>query len=98
MTEEHNHEQARNVKGREKRRPKRQYEDRHVVFVSERENRIFTEESAERRATHECERADQKSHKGNGEISGQTAHFPNVLFVMKRDDDRTGAEEKQRFE
>ena len=35
--------------------------------------------------------------KGDDEILRQAAHFPNVLFVMQRDDDGTGAEKEQRF-
>src|SRR6266403_1973235 len=74
-----------------------QDKDRPVAFVGERQNRIFAKKSAERRTTHEREGADQKRDKCNGKIAAQTAHFPNVLFVVKRDDDGAGRKKEERF-
>src|SRR6266446_6577436 len=98
MPEKNDDKQTRDVKGGQERGDDREHEDRHVVYVGERKNGVFAKESTERRTAHERECADQKCNKCDGEIFGQAAHLPNVLFVMERDDDGTGSEEEQRLE
>ena len=91
-------EEARYVKRGQKRGEKREREDRHVALIGEREDRVLAEESAERRAPDQRERADGKGQKCDGKITGKPTHLPNVLLVMEHDDDGTGAEEEERFE
>ena len=98
LAEEHDHHQSQHVergqKGREKREPK----DRRIFFVGEREDRVLAEEPAEWRKADQRERADHESEKRDSQPAGESAHLPDVLLVMEHHDDRTRAEEKQRFE
>src|SRR5437764_15172485 len=65
--------------------------------MSEREDSVLAEKSAERREPDERERANHESEKRDAETAGEPAHFPDVLLVMEHDDDRAGAEKKKRF-
>src|SRR5713101_4317459 len=98
LAKKNNYQQACDIKRGQQRGAQSDNKDRHVVFVGERQNRVLAKKSAERRATHEREGADQKRNKCDGKIAAQTAHFPNVLFVVKRDDDGAGREKEERFE
>src|SRR6202011_6329725 len=71
--------------------------NRHVVLESRCEDRILAKKSAERRAADQRQRADKKCGERDFKISSQSAHVPDVLFVMKTDDDRAGSEEEKRF-
>src|SRR5712691_1802139 len=98
MPKENDDEQTRAIERGQEGSADGEDEDRHVLLVGERHDRVFTEKSAERWTTHQGESPDQKCHKRDSEIAAQAAHFPNVLLVMKGDDDRTGREKEQRLE
>src|SRR5207247_6052835 len=97
FAKEHNDEQAHDVKGRQKRYEQTDDEDRHVSLVSECDDRVLAEKSAEGRATDQRQRANGESHKCDGEFPGKPSHFPNVLLVMEHHDDRASTEEEERL-
>ena len=98
FTKKNNDGLSRNVKGSQKCSRQANREDWHVALESECEDCVFAEESAERRTTDQCETADCECNERDFQFRSEVAHFPNLLFVMKTDDDRTGREEEKRFE
>src|SRR5439155_21849686 len=95
FAEEHDDQQAHNVKGRQKRCEQTYDKDWRVALIGERQNCVLAEKSAERRATDQRQRTNRESHKCDREASGKPAHFPNVLLVMKHYDDRAGGEKEE---
>ncbi len=98
FAEEDHDEKSRHVKGGEEGGEEREIEDGGVLLQRDGEDGILAEETAERRAADEGERADEEGAEGDAQLAGEAAHFPNVLLVMEHDDDGTGAEEEQRLE
>src|ERR1035438_2849935 len=64
-----------------------------VLFQCLAEDGILRVKSAERRDTAQGQRADQECQKRHGHFLSEVAHFPDVLLVMQRVDDRTRSEE-----
>ena len=70
-----------------------------VVLPVERqsEDGILAEEATERPNPCQCQRAGDEGPKSDRHPFSQPTHFPNILLVMQRDDDRARAQEQQRF-
>src|SRR2546430_12174431 len=64
-----------------------------VMFRSLSEESILAEEAAHGPHASQCQRASDKGPKRNGHFLSQSAHFPDVLFVVQGDDNRAGSEE-----
>src|SRR5438552_3296538 len=88
----------RDVKGRHKSGQEADHENRDVALVGQRQDRIFAEKSTERWTTHESKGPGGKRQKCDGQIAREAAHFPDILLMMKHDDDATGSEEEQCLE
>src|SRR4029077_13117334 len=85
------------IESSQERGEQRHGENRQVMFVGDRENRVLTEKSAERRTADQRQRARTEGGKSDRKSSAQTAHLPDVLLVMKHHDDRAGREKQERF-
>ena len=68
------------------------------MFVSQREDCVLAEKSAERWTAYQRQRANSEGDKCNWKLSGKSSHFPDVLLVMKHHDDRASTKKKKRFE
>src|SRR5206468_9723094 len=97
VAEKDDHKQADNVKGRQKSRKQTHHEDQHVAFVSDRENCVLAEKSAERRTTDQGQRTGTKGEKCDRKIPRKPTHFPNVLLMMEHHDHGTGSEKEERL-
>src|SRR6516225_8768746 len=98
MTEKSHHEQARDIERREEGGKKGDREDRAVLFVSERKDRVLGKKAAERWAANQGQRADREGEERDRQMTREPAHLPDVLLVMQHDDDSTCTEEEQRLE
>ncbi len=98
LSKEYDHDRSRDVKRGQERSCQADHKDRRVVLESEREDRVFAKKPAKWRATDQCQRADEKCNERDFQTPGQPTHVPDVLFVMKADNDRAGSEKEKRFE
>jgi hypothetical protein len=65
-----------------------------VSIVGERENSVLAKKSGERGTADQGEHPDAESNKSEEEVATLSAHFPNILFMMKRNQDGTGTKEE----
>jgi hypothetical protein len=68
VTEEDNDEHAYHVEGSQERGEQCHGENRQVAFVRDRENRVLTEKSAERRTADQRQRARAEGSKSDGSL------------------------------
>src|SRR5262249_27272527 len=81
----------------QERGEQRYAENRQVLFVGDRENRVLAKESAERRTTDQCQGAGSECRKSDRKFSTQTTHLPDVLLVVENHDDRARREKQKRL-
>src|ERR1041384_3392189 len=98
IPEEHNNKHAYHVEGSQKGRENRHGKNGQIMFVSDRENRVLAKKPTERRTPDQGQRACSEGEEGDRKVSTKTAHFPDVLFVMKHHDDRARREKEECFE
>src|SRR5437868_4501587 len=87
LSKKDDEEQTEHVKRGEERDEHRQREKDFVMFKSNGQNRIFTEEAAQRPEAAEGEGAGEECPIRRGNLFLERAHFPNVLLVAERVDD-----------
>ena len=98
FTEEDDHDQTHHIERGQESREQPQPKNGAILLVSDCEDCVLAEESAEGGKADQGERSDHESQKGDPQPAGESAHLPDVLFVMEHDDDRTGPEEEERLE
>ena len=69
-----------------------------VIHPGPLDNVVLAERAAEERDAGEGESAGQHAERSDGHAGEESAHFPDILFVVEGDDDRARAEKEEALE
>ena len=98
LAEEGDGEEARHVERGEECGREADAEERLIMGECREEDRILREETGQAGTTCESKRAEGERRSRDAHRLREAAHFPDVLLVVQRVDDRACAEEEQRLE